>query len=108
MTTVTWILNFYPRRWRERYQEEMLAVLEQHTISLVTLFDLLLGALDARLDPAYRTQEGFMLHTLGSLLAEGKTKQIYAHPTDSALGYMVNKDKITAGDGARRSDLAGK
>lgn len=44
----------------------------------------------------------------GPLLAEGKTKQIYAHPTDSTLAYMVNKDKITAGDGARRNDLAGK
>ena len=58
MKNVTWILKFYPRRWRERYQEEMLAVLEQHTISLSTILDLLLGALDARLDPAYRTQEG--------------------------------------------------
>lgn len=44
----------------------------------------------------------------GPLLAEGKTKQIYAHPTDSTLAYMVNKDKISAGDGARRNDLAGK
>ena len=45
MKIVTWILHFYPHRWRERYQEEMLAVLEQHTISLLTLLDLLLGAL---------------------------------------------------------------
>jgi phosphoribosylaminoimidazole-succinocarboxamide synthase len=46
--------------------------------------------------------------TFGPLLAEGKTKQIYAHATDSTLAYMVNKDKITAGDGARRNELAGK
>ncbi len=44
----------------------------------------------------------------GALLAEGKTKQIYAHPADSTLAYMVNKDQITAGDGARRNELAGK
>jgi len=44
----------------------------------------------------------------GPLLAEGKTKQIYAHPTDSALAYMVNQDKITAGDGERRNELTGK
>src|SRR5260370_31750054 len=44
----------------------------------------------------------------GPLLPEGKTKEIYAHPTDSALAYMVNKDKITAGDGVRGNDLAGK
>jgi len=46
--------------------------------------------------------------TFGPLLAEGKTKQIYAHPTDSSLAYMVNKDRITAGDGARRNELTGK
>ncbi|HET8910838.1 MAG TPA: hypothetical protein VFN23_05205 [Ktedonobacteraceae bacterium] len=61
MRIVTWILHFYPCKWRERYYEEMLEVLEQHTISMFTIFDLLLGALDARLDPSYRSEEGFML-----------------------------------------------
>src|ERR1700753_1456154 len=60
MKTVSWILSIYPRGWRERYQEEMLALLEEYTITLKTIFDLLLGALDARLDPRYRTTEGFM------------------------------------------------
>src|SRR6266702_3034875 len=46
--------------------------------------------------------------TFGPLLAEGKTKQIYAYPGDDSLAYMVNKDQITAGDGARRNELAGK
>ncbi|MBV9231988.1 MAG: phosphoribosylaminoimidazolesuccinocarboxamide synthase [Chloroflexi bacterium] len=46
--------------------------------------------------------------TFGPLLAEGKTKQIYAHPADATLAYMVNKDQITAGDGARRNELVGK
>ena len=44
----------------------------------------------------------------GPLLAEGKTKEIYACPGDDTLAYMVNKDQITAGDGARRNELAGK
>ena len=44
----------------------------------------------------------------GPLLAEGKTKQIYAYPGDDTLAYMVNKDQITAGDGVRRNQLAGK
>ena len=44
----------------------------------------------------------------GPLLAEGKTKQIYAYPDDNNLVYMVNKDQITAGDGARRNELLGK
>jgi phosphoribosylaminoimidazole-succinocarboxamide synthase len=46
--------------------------------------------------------------TFGPLLAEGKTKQIYAYPDDDNLVYMVNKDQITAGDGARRNELLGK
>ncbi len=46
--------------------------------------------------------------TFGPLLAEGKTKQIYAYPDDDTLAYMVNKDQITAGDGAQRNELIGK
>ncbi|MBA2392367.1 MAG: phosphoribosylaminoimidazolesuccinocarboxamide synthase [Ktedonobacteraceae bacterium] len=44
----------------------------------------------------------------GPLLTEGKTKQIYAHPHDKTLVYMLSKDQITAGDGVRRSELVGK
>lgn len=44
----------------------------------------------------------------GPLLAEGKTKIIYAHPTDDTLAYMVHKDSISAGDGARRNVIPGK
>jgi phosphoribosylaminoimidazole-succinocarboxamide synthase len=46
--------------------------------------------------------------TFGPLIIEGKTKQIFAHPTDDALVYMVGKDQITAGDGARRNEISGK
>ena len=46
--------------------------------------------------------------TFGPLLAEGKTKRIYADPENSEMAYMVNKDSITAGDGARRNELVGK
>jgi len=46
--------------------------------------------------------------TFGPLLAEGKTKRIYACPADDTLAYMVSKDQITAGDGARRNELVGK
>jgi len=44
----------------------------------------------------------------GPLLAEGKTKHIYAYPGDGTLAYMVNKDQLTAGDGTRRNELLGK
>src|SRR5919202_6110261 len=44
----------------------------------------------------------------GERLAEGKTKIIYAHPTDPRLAIMVQKDAISAGDGARRNMIEGK
>lgn len=45
---------------------------------------------------------------IGPLLVEGKTKQIYADQHDAALVYMISKDQITAGDGARRNEISGK
>lgn len=45
---------------------------------------------------------------LGEKIAEGKTKIIYAHPTDPTLVVLQHKDGITAGDGARRSTIPGK
>lgn len=44
----------------------------------------------------------------GKKLAEGKTKIIFAHFTDPSLVYMVHKDSISAGDGARRNEIEGK
>jgi hypothetical protein len=42
------LLKLYPRAWRERYGAEMLALLEQHDVTLATRLDLLRGAWDAR------------------------------------------------------------
>ena len=39
---------------------------------------------------------------------EGKTKVIYANPADPKTVYMVFKDDITAGDGAKHDVIAGK
>jgi hypothetical protein len=54
MRLVIWMLRLYPPAWRERYEAEMVALLEQHEITLWTVLDLFIGALDARLDPHYR------------------------------------------------------
>ena len=45
---------------------------------------------------------------IGRLIAEGKTKKIYNHTIDDELVYIVSKDDITAGDGARRNEFIGK
>lgn len=54
MRLVIWMLRLYPPVWRGRYEAEMVALLEQHEMTLWTVLDLLMGALDARLDPHYR------------------------------------------------------
>lgn len=53
-TMIRWargLLRLYPRAWRERYAAEVCLVLAQHRVTLWTLADVLLGALDARLHP---------------------------------------------------------
>jgi len=71
MRLFTWILKFYPRSWRTRYEAEVLALLEEHHITFLTVFDLLLGALDARLDPYYRSER--MLFSFKSVRAVALT-----------------------------------
>ena len=46
--------------------------------------------------------------TFGERLAEGKTKIVYAHPTRHDMVYLVHKDRISAGDGARVNEAPGK
>lgn len=43
------LIRLYPRAWRERYQEEMEEVLKQHSVRFVTLFDIMVGALDVHM-----------------------------------------------------------
>jgi hypothetical protein len=44
-----WLIRLYPRAWRERYQEEMLALLEQRPPTARDRLDILRGACDAHL-----------------------------------------------------------
>jgi hypothetical protein len=46
-----YLLRLYPHTWRERYEDEMLAMLEQRSLSFTDGVNLLFGALDARLHP---------------------------------------------------------
>lgn len=45
------LVELYPRAYRQRYGDELRAVLEQQPVTIATLFDLMLGALDAHLRP---------------------------------------------------------
>ncbi len=48
------LLRLYPRAWRERYGDEMLALLEAQPASIFDQLDLILGALDAHLHEQVR------------------------------------------------------
>jgi len=52
---LTWLarrlVRWYPRRWRRRYAEEFLDVLDQHRVTVRTVTDLAVSAAAARLDP---------------------------------------------------------
>ncbi|HEY7094013.1 MAG TPA: hypothetical protein VH393_12575 [Ktedonobacterales bacterium] len=49
VTRRTWLVRLYPVGWRERYEDEFVAMLEDARPSLTDYADILLGALDARL-----------------------------------------------------------
>jgi hypothetical protein len=55
MKLALWLVKRYPHTWRSRYEPEMVARLEEHPITVLTLFDLCFGMLTARLDPHYQT-----------------------------------------------------
>ncbi len=50
------LVGCHPRRWRERYREEMLDVLDQHQTSARTVLNLAVSVLSTHVDPAYRTE----------------------------------------------------
>ncbi|HLV98668.1 MAG TPA: hypothetical protein VKT82_08335 [Ktedonobacterales bacterium] len=54
---VALLLRLYPAAWRQRYAEEMEALLEQHPATSKTALSLVLGAWEAHLDP-YFLREG--------------------------------------------------
>jgi hypothetical protein len=55
-----YLLRLYPRIWRARYEEELLAVLESCPLSFPDTIDMLLGAIDAHLHP-YLGARGMLL-----------------------------------------------
>ena len=49
MKWYTWLVRLYPPAWRTRYGDEFQALLEECSISLPDVIDIIIGAVDARL-----------------------------------------------------------
>ena len=45
------LLRLYPKAWRDRYGDELAALLDEHPATLLNRLDLIRGAVDARLHP---------------------------------------------------------
>lgn len=69
-----WLVRLYPRGWRERYEEEFLAVLEERDVSFSDILDVALGALDARLRPR--------------VVSEGRSLLVMDRMRSSVLGVL--------------------
>jgi len=69
----TWLLRLYPRAWRDRYEDEFAALLEQCPFSLGDLFDIIVGAINAHMHPCVPLQGGiaFMLKRLRGAMIMG-------------------------------------
>jgi hypothetical protein len=65
------LVRLYPRAWRERYEEEFVAMLEQGPVTIKDLFDVVFGAVDAWLRPqvVYEGRLVMVSRMRGSVLA---------------------------------------
>ena len=63
-----WLVQAYPRAWRERYEEEFLALLADRPFSLADILDIARGALDAHLHPGLIPGRTAVMHNRSSVL----------------------------------------
>jgi hypothetical protein len=68
-----WLLRLYPRAWRDRYEDEFAALLEQCPFSWGDLLDIIVGAIDAHMHPCFPLQGGiaFMILRLRGAMIMG-------------------------------------
>lgn len=43
-----WLIRLYPRKWRRRYEDEFMCILENRDISFREVIDVIINAIDAR------------------------------------------------------------
>jgi hypothetical protein len=84
------LLHLYPRAWRQRYETEMLAVLEARPLTLRARLDLARGALDAHLHPAAPPSLGFLAPVVAGVAWIAAGGATLAEPTPPDWpGYLL-------------------
>ena len=43
-----WLIHLYPKKWRKRYEDEFLYILENRNLSFKDIIDVFINAVDAR------------------------------------------------------------
>lgn len=66
---MTRLVRLYPRAWRDRYEEEFLALLAERPPTLGDLVDTVRGAVDAHLSPQGEVEPSPFTHRIPGLLA---------------------------------------
>jgi len=89
-----WFLSLFPRGWRERYEDEFMALIEERPPGLRDTLDIVVSALDARLRPR---AWGIVETAEGQLLMAG-----VPDPAGSPQQITVGSPRLTAAQ--RRSE----
>jgi hypothetical protein len=80
----SWVLKLYPEHWRARYEPEFRALLEDAPMSVMDIFDIAFGAIDAHLRPQ---------QALGSAGSGGAPPLMDAPDPDDAIRRRVRQIK---------------
>jgi hypothetical protein len=101
------LLNLYPTAWQERYREEMLELLAEHPPTFGDQLDLVLGALDARLNPQVHDRPATTERDLpGPRPVAVSTGVLIGGALWVAGGLALNTAPFSSADGYRESAAA--
>ena len=73
---MTWLLNLYPLRWRRRYGKEFVALLASQRFSLLTVLDIIGGAIDAWTQPQSHLAAPAAAHSEGDTIMLAKQMRL--------------------------------
>lgn len=92
-----WLLSLYPRRWRERYEEEFIALLEQYAPSWSDLFDIFFYALHEQI---------FTLFWKGNAMLQQMRSDASIFRVSFVLGSLITLGILITGMLLARAELA--